>query len=661
MVQLLNPWLKYGAVGTNDLTWRGGPDVEIATRTTLNEQVAPTGGRGQFLVHLPMIAAALVLTACGGDGMTEPNGGGDVNLNVGEVTVREAGGEVLSLQLPSSSEPRTYRIAIQSASTAPGETPMRLVVRTGSASGSGTVVPSRNETLDPGVFENAWSRSGDLAGRMRIQESARRELLRRGARPARRETTAAPAPRFSSMLPSDSTPREGDTYQFWYPVQSDLNVSCDTADADTITAEVMAVGARAVMMEDTEVDRSLVGESMDYDSLAEAFDEEIFGTNVAYFGEPTDIDGNGRTYVLFTPKVNQLSDSDEEGQVTGFFLSSDLADSGDSDKSGTQADGICEASNEAEVVYLLAPDPDGEHGDPVEVSDAKRIASGTAAHEFQHLLNAGNRTIDQTGGFGDLEETWLDEGLSHVAEEVVGLGVTGDPIRSNLTFSDVVENQREADLFNTFHISNFARLAFYMKAPAADSVIARRDPGGLASLRMRGYWWIFLRWLADQEASASAAPVPVSGEENFFRVLAKADGGGLSQGVDNIESTTGSTWPDLLADFGLTLSADDTVPDLDERVTLRSWNLPVAYRQLRQATGGNGGDVSPFDEDYPLALTENTFTSDTIDFEVPGGTQEFLILRSQGSTPAVTLELSNQAGSALSTSSNARVIVARAR
>jgi hypothetical protein len=611
-----------------------------------------------------VIAGLALLVGCGGEPPT--NGGNGtvegLDLEVGEIAVREAGEQVLALELPAGSEGRVYDVAAQVASRSTGVTSLRLTVDPGSGA-SGSVAPSADRSpaaQRPRSLER-WTQARDLAVRMEIQENAKRLLRERNVRPARPGSRSAgegdaPDPRLASMLPSDSVPQEGDRYEFWYPVQDDFSISCDSDSAEVITADVMAVGDRAVMMEDTAVDENLLQDPMNYDSLAQAFDEEIFGTDVAYFGETTDIDGNGRTYVLFTTKVNGLTEDEEEGIVTGFFLASDLADSGDADKDGSTNVNTCDASNEAEVLYLLAPDPNGDHGPQVSVDRAKRSAGGTSAHEFQHLLNAGNRMIKQEGHFGNLEVTWLDEGLSHVAEEVVGLGLTGDPVRSNLTIADVTEDSAEVDAFNTFHLPNFARLAEYLRAPDTTRVLATDDPQGRESLRMRGFGWTFVRWLADQEATAGAGPVPGSGEETLIRRLAKADGG-LEAGVDNVESVSGRSWSVLLEDFGLMPAVDDTVAGVDPRATLPTWDLRKVYLGLHE----NPGTGESFPQAYPLDVTVNAFAADTLDFEVQGGTQKYLRLDGSGASGSIVIRLSNQAGSAPGASSGARLLIVRTR
>lgn len=647
------------------------PDVDVFMRRDVDEprrrDRARSRGAGEGSIRtpdrLPLVAALLLLAACGGDGPTNGGNGSveGLDLDVGEIAVRAAGDQVLALELPAGSEGRVYDVAAQVERRSVGVTSMRLAVEPSSGA-SGSVSPSAAASPFGGrsVVDERRAQAFDLAGRLRIQESARRLLRERNVRPARRDSRAgaggaAPGPRLTSMLPN-STPSEGDTLEFWYPVQEGLRILCDTDSAEIVTGEVRAVGQRAVMVQDTAVPEGALPDPMNYDSLAQAFDDEIFGTDVEYFGQTSDIDGNGRSYVLFTTRVNELTDPDDDGIVTGFFLPTDLADSGDPDKEGSENVATCEASNEAEVLYLLAPDPNGDHGKEVSVEQAKRSAGGTSAHEFQHLLNAANRVIKQPGTFADLEETWLDEGLSHVAEEVVGLGLTGDPIRSNLTLAEVVENQQEIDVFNTFHLPNFARLAEYMRSPEDPRVLAESDPQGLESLRMRGFVWSLVRWLADQEATASPGPVPGSGEEGFIRQMAKADDG-LETGVDNVEAATGRSWSVLLEDYGLMPAVDDTVTSVNPRATLPTWDLRDVYLGLHQ----NEGTSDAFPREYPLDLTENPFAPDTLDFEVQGATQKYFRFDGSGASGTVVLRLSNQSGTALGASSGARLLIVRTR
>lgn len=604
--------------------------------------------------------AALVLAAgCGGESSTGPGATSpkvvDLDLSVGESRRITPGGSVLQVNVPGPGDAGAgYRLAVQSSSEAPGSTPVRLSIEPDGGTSSATAASPRVTGTGDRRLDD-WVDADGHAHRRRLQRRMLEMLQRR----------SGPAPdgpggvREASMLPSNQTPQQGDELEFWFPVDEDGTPECDTDSAATVTATVQAVGQRVAMVEGNDVDDGAL-EEMDYQALADEFDDAVFGVDVAYFGAPSDIDGNGRVLVLFTNKVNEFSASqtggDGGGVVSGFFIPADLADSGDPNKDGSTSS-QCAAGNEAEVLWLLAPDPDASTGESASVDEATRSARSTASHEFQHLLNLANRLFDGGGGFGDAEVTWLDEGLSHVAEEIVGLAESGVALRQNLTLSDVTGSESQDSIFNTFLIDDFANLARHLKSTADTRALAEDDPDDTqASLRMRGYAWMLLRWLADREHVGQTGSVPGGGdpEEAFFRELAGADGS-LETGVANLEASSSATWPEMLGDFGLAMAVDDDEPQAASRHQVLTWNLRDVFSGLNQAVG-----EPPFDREYPLIAAQNGFTSATLDFSVQAGTGRFVFLSSSGSAQDVTLELTNQAGDAL-TAGGPQITVIRTR
>ncbi|HUF75622.1 MAG TPA: hypothetical protein VMM35_05055, partial [Longimicrobiales bacterium] len=111
------------------------------------------------------------------------------------------------------------------------------------------------------------------------------------------------------------------------------------------TGRVVAVSSRAIVVSDTESPAEL--NSGQVAAIASEFDALVVPVGVQYFGQPTDIDSNGRVIIFFTPVVNDLD-------AAGFFFTGDLF-----------AQSECAASNEAEIVYILSPDPFGETALPV--------------------------------------------------------------------------------------------------------------------------------------------------------------------------------------------------------------------------------------------------------------------------------------------------------
>lgn len=623
------------------------------------------------LALVPATLPLATLPACGGDGGTGPEPGDvvavQVDLAPGErLLLAQPASGTLAFTLDAPDGGASYRLTVQSAAEAVGVTSMRLGAEGGSAASS----PGSNVVGPPPASARSPAGGFRLREVSPLREGHRvRERLRRVAFEmlARRGTRASPGyrpgVRSRSMLPRGRTPSVGDTLLFWFAVQEDGRISCDTADAEVVTAEVAAVGERVAMVVDTAVALTAAEETqMDFPGLAEEFDDVVFGTDVAFFGEPSDIDGNGRVLVLFTEQVNGFSAAQEgNGLVAGFFAPTDLADSGlgGGAEATSQQDGVCETSNEAEVLWILAPDPDGDSGERVEIGQARRIARSTSAHEFEHMLNAANRVIERGGSFDQTEETWLDEGLAHLAEEVVGLQVlrrenAAIGLRRNVTFDQVTTSPETVGAFNTFLLSDFGNAARFLKEPAGTQALALSDPRPISeSLKMRGMAWLFLRWLADHEAPDAGDPatgtgLPGSGEEEFFRELA-ADGdaaGGLETGIANVEAVTARDWPDLLAEFGLAVAVDDEVEAEDPRLRVRTWDLRSMYAGLSQNPGGR-----PFDRTFPLVPSEIPFGATTsVDFEVQAGGGRYFEVSSAGAGE-VTLRLTDQTGAPLAAGS----------
>ncbi len=452
--------------------------------------------------------------------------------------------------------------------------------------------------------------------------------------------------------------------------KTDLSITCDTTKDSRITAVVEKVGQRAIFVADT--GNSADFSAPDYQQLADEFDNYIFAIDSAYFGGPADIDNNGHVIVLFTKEVNALTPKNSQTFIGGFFIPTDLARRTASSTSGSQTAGTCPTSNQAEMLYLLAPDPNGDFSDAVTVSQAKDNARSVSSHEFQHLLGAEDRIIKSDGTFNDLNATWLDEGLSHVAEEIVGLAAGGHGVRNNLTFNDVTGSapapigatETQTDVFNTFFIDDFGRLARYFMNPSGtQTVVADKDPGGIASLEMRGFAWVFLRWLGDHYGPAGSGAVPGSDEQVLFQRL--ASGGSTHQaGIDDvigaIADVTGQqvTWPELMADFSIMPDVDDIGVSLaSSQEDLPTWNLRDIYLGLHNNSGS--GQNPEFQKPYPLLVTTSGFVADTVSFSVNGSAEKYFEFSGTSSVPTFELRITDPSGGAVAGSAALQVTVVR--
>lgn len=234
-----------------------------------------------------------------------------------------------------------------------------------------------------------------------------------------------------------------------------------------VTATARAVGTRTAVYLDDTVPAGGFTES-DIAQLGQLFEQYIYPIDTTAFGRETDLDGNGVVAVLLSDAVNALSGSCNGGLVLGYFFGLDL-------QPGEPG------SNGGEVLYSRVPDP----SNPACRADRDRVlrtAPPNLIHELQHLINYGQRVVTRGG---DAEHVWLNEGLSHFAEELGGRGIPDGPVQGGAT-------SRQAQ-FLELDLNNASE---YLFEPEASYLVA---PGSsLGNMGDRGAGWLFVRWLADQ-------------------------------------------------------------------------------------------------------------------------------------------------------------------
>jgi hypothetical protein len=326
----------------------------------------------------------------------------------------------------------------------------------------------------------------------------------------------------------------------------------------------------------------------EYQQFADEFERISWPVVTANFGAPSDVDRNGRILMLFTSAVNELTPRNADFIVGGFFYGRDLFPR----RKNKDADG-CEASNVRELFYLLAPDPTGSiNGNTRTKSYVQTSTFSTLSHEFEHLVNASRRLY--VNDAEDFEETWLDEGLAHIAEELSfyaaapGLGPRQNIALTNAFFSD----RTRLDALNRYQTPNFGRVSEYYKAPSSNSPIQPDD-----DLATRGAAWQFLRYAADQKGG---------GERDFWFNLANAK----TRGFENLTAQLGTDPLPVFQNWGVAIYTDDAVPAVPAAYMHPSWN----FRQVLANPGLGSGfplDVDTLVNGVPrrvdLAATGNAY------------------------------------------------------
>ena len=269
-------------------------------------------------------------------------------------------------------------------------------------------------------------------------------------------------------------------------------------------ARVEAIGEKSMILADT-LNPAGGFTTADYQRYAAKFDTLVYPIDEGAFGAPTDIDNNGRVGIIFTRAVNELTPRGSSQYVGGFTYSRDLFPK----VANARAD-ACATSNQGEYFYALAPDPQGTiNGNRRTAGFVDSSTISVLAHELQHLINSSRKLYINTGA-KSFEETWLDEGLAHIAEELLFYRESGTTPRSNLDLTAIRARKQILDAFNANMIGNAGRYRSYLASPSTTSPYATDD-----SLSTRGASWNWLRYLADQKLAgitrSSSAAIELTG------------------------------------------------------------------------------------------------------------------------------------------------------
>ena len=361
------------------------------------------------------------------------------------------------------------------------------------------------------------------------------------------------------------------------PINTSTVSAC--ASESVRTGRVVAVTQNAVIIAD-EANPAGGFTDAEYAELGQGFDAVVHPTIVENFGAPSDIDANGgRTLVFFTRAVNELTPSGSNGWINGFFFYRDLFA-----KSGAEA---CPGSNEAELLYVLAPDPNGEvNGNVRTKAMVRTLALGNMAHLSQYLVNVSRRLFVNHAAT-IFEEEWLNAGLSQIAQELVFYKVSGLEPRRNLDHQSLRSSQTIEDATNAYQIDILRWTMFYLQRPESNS-----------PFNQRGAAWQFLRYAADR------SPTP---ERTFWFNLVNS----TTSGIDNVAATTGMDFSTLLREWAMAQYTDDAGFAVTPIFQHPSWNFRSVLSALTE------------DAMFPLA-THALSTGGPLNLTLAGGGTAYL-------------------------------------
>lgn len=387
---------------------------------------------------------------------------------------------------------------------------------------------------------------------------------------------------------------------------------------DDVPARARYVGNKAAIYMEIDVPTADTLLEVDYQDLGRTFDLYHYPINAAAFGAESDLDGNERVVILLTKSVNNLTPDCTNGRVLGYFYGADLTNGPN--------------SNQGEIFYTLVPSPATATCSAMSRTSAVRIIKPTLIHELQHMINWNQRVIRR--GLGS-EETWLNEALSHFAEELGGRLIPDEECPG---YSSCRSQYVSGNIINSYD---------YMVDPESHFLIYPISSNG--TLEERGASWLFLRWVVDHFASDSI----LGGD--FTPSLVSAAGGAAS-----FAARTGVSFADLVTEWHLATYLDD-LPGFvaaSPRLRLKSWGLRGVWTNpVNQSTANPPGPFNGFPL-VPDQASGNYTRSGTL----RGGSARHLRLVQSANGAALDVRLArNAAGDAIDPALGARFGIVRIR
>lgn len=573
--------------------------------------VPPLFNFGARLTRKIAFAFPLLLAACGGSDPIGPgaNAGDLTGIQPGEVRVLVPSDIPNGLDIPSAATASEF-VVIVGNSESKLDRVASYQVRTSAQSGAPSILGAERVAalLSPG--DEGGHRQMAVEKRIRGYERSSLRLARTGAtglpRLSVRHSVAAGAP----------VPAVGDIIDAKIPLVN----SADLCENFVRTrAVVRAVSRRAIIAVDT-LGGAGAFTTTQLNEISAEFDNLTFPVDSAYFGNPTDVDANQRIILLFTPQVNLLTppSGPNASFVAGFFFGGDFFPP-------TQAG--CTQSNEAEIFYLLAPDPDKRFNNTRSTESVRQGTRGTIAHELQHMINAGRRY--QNASVDAFEASWLDEALSHLAEDMVGRTRRNFTESQPLTLQQLLppNDAAAANDFSAFFFQNFARFREYLIDTENFSALGA---GADTSLAARGAGWALLRYSADTYRSAD------------IRAFTRKLTAGPDTSLKNFLDAVGVPLDTVIANFLVTNYSDHLgIPNLDPRFSYKSYDMRNIMPRIEAAIRSVPSAA------YPLRI-QSLGNAESISSKNRSGTGSYYRVTVDANAPPRNVKIVDGGGAAIS-------------
>jgi hypothetical protein len=351
-----------------------------------------------------------------------------------------------------------------------------------------------------------------------------------------------------------------------------IGASGTCSDFVEITGRAVYVGNKSIIYED--VAAPLAGQMDSYfTQMGQEFDASMYATVSTYFADPlvTDqfTDADQHLNMVFTPSIPSA--------LAGFVTSCDFFSRNTTDN---------QASNFGENFYARVPRVAGTGFDTDNPDAWLRAMRSIVVHEVKHIASDGAHLVNDANRF---EESWLEEGMARVAEEVwardkVYPGATwrGNMNYASTLFCDVRPTNPGCIGRPFVMFGHFATLYSFLDIPGSTSLFGRVADGDFTFYAAS---WSFIRYNADRYATAEASYL--QGITNATDVT----------GISNVARQSGAGANEILGMWSLSLYLDEHLAmAANADVKFPSWNTRDIFRGMNT----DYPQTDDFPKIYPL-------------------------------------------------------------
>ena len=460
---------------------------------------------------------------------------------IGVLSTSEAASSLTAVSLAGiPGEPGV--VATSPAADAPGGARIATVATRMRIGGGGRAPPPGLGS--PGALRE-WS-AGRWEAEAQLKAEAGAELARLGRAPA----TSPPAGSPSPLEP-------GDRRTLWVAP----GASCKAGTR--VEAVVRSVGPDIAWLEDLANPAGGLTD-VQLDTLDTFYATRVRPIHDRYFGEVSDVDGNGRILVLLTHEINKAAGA------AGFVTPTDLYPTTE-----------CATSNHAEIFYGFVPEDADSSGGGVNRGVALGIYRILLAHEIAHLIQANAYVLGESGR----KTIWEIEGGATLAEQLVAYERFGHGPRQNLGLAAVDQSEESrawywggwiAEMASFFGWDGLGRGSGRVRGAPEECTwigsIEEGNTGPCAGRHVYGVPSMLLRYVMDRWGE---------GYPGADAALIRRVTGSPATGFSTLEEVSGEGIEEILAGFYIALWGDGR-PSSPGRVWdwMASWDLHDIFGRL---------------------------------------------------------------------------------